>query len=108
MKFAEDSFEQHRFEDRWTVYRTRFLVRARQLAEPMVFTDVLGREQSGQAGDYLVEFSDGIRRITSRSIFEDIYVPLRRESKPVSDFKLPALHSFKPATKASAIPSRGL
>jgi hypothetical protein len=60
----------------WTVYRTRFLVRARQLTEPLVFTDALGREQSGAPGDYLVESSDGITRIHSRAIFEDIYVPL--------------------------------
>jgi len=60
----------------WTVYRTRFLVRARQLTEPLVFTDALGREQSGRPGDYLVESSDGIRRITTHAIFEDVYVPL--------------------------------
>lgn len=64
------------FASRWTVYRTRFLVRARQLTEPLVFTDALGREQSGHAGDYLVESPDGIRRITTRTLFEDIYVPL--------------------------------
>jgi len=29
-------------ESQWTVYRTRFLVRARQLTEPLVFTDALG------------------------------------------------------------------
>jgi hypothetical protein len=63
-------------ESQWTVYRTRFLVRARQLTEPFVFTDALGREQSGRPGDYLVESADGIRRITSLAIFEDIYVPL--------------------------------
>ena len=63
-------------ESQWTVYRTRFLVRARQLAEALVFTDALGREQSGRPGDYLVESSDGIRRITSQTLFEDIYVPL--------------------------------
>ena len=63
-------------ESHWTVYRTRFLVRARQLTEPLVFTDALGREQSGRPGDYLVESSDGIRRITTKAIFEDIYVPL--------------------------------
>ena len=63
-------------ESQWTVYRTRFLVRARQLTEPLVFTDALGREQSGRPGDYLVETSEGIRRITSRALFEDIYVPL--------------------------------
>jgi hypothetical protein len=63
-------------ESRWTVYRTRFLVRARQLTQPLAFTDALGREQSGQPGDYLVEFSDGIKRITNQALFEDIYVPL--------------------------------
>jgi hypothetical protein len=63
-------------ESQWTVYRTRFLVRARQLTEPLVFTDALGREQSGRAGDYLVEFSHGVRRITTQALFEDIYVPL--------------------------------
>jgi hypothetical protein len=63
----------------WNTYRTRFLVRARQLTEPLVFTDLFNREQSGQPGDYLVETSDGIRRITSRTLFEDIYVPLTPE-----------------------------
>jgi len=63
-------------ESQWTVYRTRFLVRARQLTEPLVFTDALGREQSGRPGDYLVESSDGIKRITSQALFQDIYVPL--------------------------------
>jgi hypothetical protein len=59
----------------WNIYRTRFLVRARQLTEPLLFTDALGREHSGQPGDYLVEFSDGILRITTQALFEDIYVP---------------------------------
>jgi hypothetical protein len=59
-------------ETQWTVYRTRFLVRAQQLTEPLVFTDALGREQSGQPGDYLVETSEGIKRITTRALFEDI------------------------------------
>jgi len=63
-------------ESLWTVYRTRFLVRARQLTEPLVFTDALGREQSGRPGDYVVESSDGITRITTQAIFEDVYVPL--------------------------------
>ena len=64
----------------WNVYRTRFLVRARQLTEPLTFTDSLGREHSGQAGDYLVETSPGVLRITSQALFEDIYVPLARAS----------------------------
>ncbi len=63
-------------EGQWNVYRTRFLVRARKLAEPLFFVDALGREQAGQAGDYLVESSDGLRRIAPRIIFEDIYVLL--------------------------------
>jgi hypothetical protein len=70
------SFESRSLESQWIIYRTRFLVRARQLTEPLVFTDALGREQSGRPGDYLVESSDGIRRITTRALFEDIYVPL--------------------------------
>jgi hypothetical protein len=63
----------------WNIYRTRFLVRARQLTQPLVFTDSFGREHCGQPGDYLVETSDGIRRITGRALFEDIYVPLAPE-----------------------------
>jgi hypothetical protein len=69
-------------ESQWTVYRTRFLVRARQLTEPLVFTDALGREQSGRPGDYIVESSDGIRRITTQAIFEDIYVPVSSSGVP--------------------------
>lgn len=75
-------------EDPWTVYRTRFVVRARQLTHPLVFTDALGREHSGQSGDYLVESSQGFRRITPRELFEDIYVPL--EPTP----RVPASASF--------------
>ena len=63
-------------ECQWIVYRTRFLVRAHQLTEPLAFTDAFGREQSGRPGDYLVESCDGVKRITSRALFEDIYVPL--------------------------------
>lgn len=60
----------------WNVYRTRFLVRARQLTEPLYFVDGLGREHSGSKGDYLVESSDGARRIAPREIFEDVYVAM--------------------------------
>ena len=69
-------------ESQWTVYRTRFLVRARQLTEPLVFTDALGREQSGRPGDYLVESSGGMKRITSQALFEDIYVPIAPRGAP--------------------------
>jgi len=60
----------------WITYRTRFLVQAKQLTTSLAFTDALGRQHSGRKGDYLVESSDGVLRIASRQIFEDIYVPL--------------------------------
>jgi len=60
----------------WNIYRTRFLIKARQLTEPLAFVDPLGREQRGQPGDYLIESSDGRRSIQRREIFEDIYVAM--------------------------------
>jgi hypothetical protein len=59
--------------DDWNTYRTRFLVKARQLTEPMTFTDVLGREHHGNPGDYVVQSAHGLR-IAPREIFEDVYV----------------------------------
>lgn len=58
----------------WNTYRTRFLVHAKQLTEPLSFTDPLGRDHHGSAGDYLVQSSEGLLRIAPREIFEDIYV----------------------------------
>ncbi len=60
----------------WITYRTRFLVKAKQLTASLTFTDSLGRPHSGRKGDYLVESSDGVLRIAPRQIFEDIYVRL--------------------------------
>ncbi len=60
----------------WITYRTRFLVKAKQLTTSLTFIDLLGRHQSGRKGDYLVESSEGILSIAPRQIFEDIYVPL--------------------------------
>ena len=65
----------------WQIYRTRFLIRAKQLSEPLVFVDALGREHCGQKGDYLVESSDGTRRIAPRAIFEDVYVAIAPSDK---------------------------
>jgi hypothetical protein len=70
------NLESRNLASQWTIYRTRFLVRAQQLTTPLIFTDALGREQSGRPGDYLVETSEGMRRITTQALFEDIYVPL--------------------------------
>lgn len=64
----------------WITYRTRFLIRAKQLDEPLTFVDCIGREHSGQIGDYLVLSSDGSRRIAPREIFEDIYVPMEQSA----------------------------
>jgi hypothetical protein len=60
----------------WITYRTRFLVKAKQLSCSLSFTDELGRQHSGNRGDYLVEWSDGVLRIAPQKIFEDVYVPL--------------------------------
>jgi hypothetical protein len=60
----------------WKTYRTRFLVKARQLSSSLSFEDSLGRQHSGRKGDYLVESSEGIVSIAPRQIFEDIYVAM--------------------------------
>jgi hypothetical protein len=60
----------------WKTYRTRFLVKAKQLNSNLSFVDPLGRQHSGRKGDYLVESSDGVISIAPRQIFEDIYVPI--------------------------------
>jgi hypothetical protein len=65
--------------DDWKIYRTRFLVRAKQLTECLTFTDTLGREHNGEPGDYLVEFCEGMLRIAPQEIFEDVYVVMLPE-----------------------------
>jgi hypothetical protein len=64
----------------WKTYRTRFLVKAKQLNSKLSFTDHLGREHCGGKGDYLVESFDGVLTITPRKIFEDVYVPMLLEA----------------------------
>jgi hypothetical protein len=61
--------------DDWKTYRTRFVVRAKQLTQPYTFTDVNGREHFGRPGDYLIESRDGLR-ISRREIFEDVYIAM--------------------------------
>ncbi len=77
----------------WITYRTRFLVKAKQLTTSLAFTDVFGREHSGRKGDYLVEWSDGVLRISPRKIFEDVYVPLSEVQQQEAQVKIhqPAL-----------------
>ena len=66
----------------WKTYRTRFLVKAKQLSSNLSFTDHLGRQHCGRKGDYLVESNDGVLSITPRQIFEDIYVPMSASPGP--------------------------
>jgi len=60
----------------WKTYRTRFLIKAKQLTSALSFTDHLGRQHCGRRGDYLVESFDGVLSIAPRQIFEDIYVSM--------------------------------
>ena len=69
--------------EEWYTYRTSFLVQARQLTEPLTFTDALGRQHSGEPGDYLVQSSEGIRRIAPQAIFEDVYVRMETPEQAV-------------------------
>jgi hypothetical protein len=66
----------------WITYRTRFLVKARQLSTSLSFTDALGRQHCGRKGDYLVESTESLLSIAPRQIFEDIYVPLLAGETP--------------------------
>jgi hypothetical protein len=66
----------------WKTYRTRFLVKAKQLSSSLSFIDPLGRQHCGRKGDYLVESSDGVISIAPRQIFEDIYVTISSTVEP--------------------------
>jgi hypothetical protein len=79
--------------DDWNVYRTRFLVRAKQLTQPLVFVDPLGREHRGLPGDYLVQSSEGLLRIAPQEIFEDVYVTLEQEPRRALPASALRMHS---------------
>ena len=91
-------------ENEWQVYRTRFLIRAKQLTGPLEFRDALGREHRGQRGDYLVESSDGTQRIAPREIFEDVYVAMGSavEKWPLLDRRNFSLSDLKRRTSVRA------
>jgi len=84
----------------WITYRTRFLVKAKQLTASLTFTDDLGRQHSGRKGDYLVESSDGVLRIAPRQIFEDVYVPLLTGEVP-EQLDTPIFSENSPRQKSS-------
>jgi hypothetical protein len=89
----------------WKIYRTRFLIKARQLTQPLLFVDALGREHRGQPGDYLVESSDGGRRIAPRLIFEDVYVAMGPADDSWPSRMEPAAALVHPKRRVSARPA---
>ncbi|HUO15419.1 MAG TPA: hypothetical protein VMX38_10570 [Verrucomicrobiae bacterium] len=68
----------------WKTYRTRFLVKAKQLNSSLSFVDPLGRQHVGHKGDYLVESVEGVISIAPRRIFEDVYVPMGMQIEEAS------------------------
>ena len=88
----------------WKIYRTRFLIKAIRLDGPLTFTDPLGREHSGEKGDYLVESADGVQRIAPRAIFEDIYVPMET-SRTVARPRTRDLHANPRPNRNNARPA---
>jgi hypothetical protein len=93
-------------ENEWKTYRTRFLIKAKQLNSNLSFTDALGRQHCGRKGDYLVESFEGVLSIAPRQIFEDIYVPMSGvpaeplNTGTISLPDLPAGKSSQPAVEA--------
>ena len=96
----------------WKTYRTRFLVKAKQLNWNLSFIDPLGRQHSGRKGDYLVESSEGVISIAPRKIFEDIYIAMRddnvasQSSKPKWPASNRAFHSIFHFRRSVSKPSR--
>jgi hypothetical protein len=90
-------------ENEWKTYRTRFLIKAKQLNSNLSFTDALGRQHCGRKGDYLVESFEGVLSIAPRQIFEDIYVPMSgvpAEPLNTGTISLPDLPAGKPSQPA--------
>jgi hypothetical protein len=80
----------------WKTYRTRFLVKSKQLTSNLTFVDHLGRQHNGRKGDYLVESSDGVLSIAPRRIFEDIYVLMSHPGEPETSAKKAPLSAPAP------------
>ena len=87
--------------EQWKTYRTRFLVKAKQLSSSLSFVDHLGRQHCGRKGDYLVESSDGVLSIAPRRIFEDIYVPMTLLHEPATE---PGIHELTTSDPGSDRP----
>jgi hypothetical protein len=89
----------------WNIYRTRFLIKAKELTQPLAFVDALGREHRGQPGDYLVESSDGRRSIQRREIFQDVYVLMgpADQTESASAQQRPAMPQMKRGTPTRSV-----
>ena len=85
----------------WKTYRTRFLVKAKQLTSTLSFTDHLGRQHCGRKGDYLVESYEGVLSIAPRHIFEDIYVQMSGVQMSALD-QAADVHSFSDDTTTAS------
>jgi hypothetical protein len=85
--------------DDWKTYRTRFVVRAKQLTQPFSFIDINGREHLGRPGDYLIESRDGLR-ISRREIFEDVYVAM----EAIQSIPSRSLDSVQPHSEHANLP----
>jgi hypothetical protein len=90
--------------EEWKTYRTRFLIKAKQLTSTLSFTDHLGRQHCGRKGDYLVESFDGVLSIAPRQIFEDIYV-LMAQPEALATSQIPIPGDFD---LAASVNLRGL
>ena len=91
--------------EQWKTYRTRFLVKAKQLTSGISFIDHLGRQHCGRKGDYLVESCDGVLSIAPKQIFEDIYVAMAVKRRPASASKS---QSYPSAAPEKSSPNPGL
>ena len=60
----------------WATYRIKQLIRAKQLTASQTLFSAGGELERGQAGDYLVHYSDGSKRIVRRVVFETLYSQL--------------------------------
>jgi hypothetical protein len=93
--------------DKWQVYRSKFLIRAKRLDAPLAFVDALGQQQRGKKGDYLVESCSGLQRIWPRQLFEDAHVPLNAADFGSVDLAwMSAIHSAQgvsPARESSKV-----
>ncbi len=87
-------------ESEWQTYRSKFLIKAKQLSGPLSFVDALGREHRGKKGDYLVESENGSLRIWPRKLFEDAHALFHSSLIPAGQAEGPSPSSAPPKKRA--------